>query len=39
MVTVSSGAIVSQALISGTMASRYQGCPSIAAACARAGGK
>src|SRR6516162_6190759 len=36
-VTVSSGAIVNQALISGTMASRYQGCPSITAARASQG--
>src|SRR5260370_1978637 len=39
MVTVSSGAIVSQALISGTMASRYQGWPWTGAACALAGGR
>ena len=39
IVTVSSGAIVSQALISGTMASWYQGWPWIAAACALVGGR
>src|SRR5579871_446780 len=38
IVTVSSGAIVSHALISGTMASRYQGWPSIAAAVSAAAG-
>ena len=39
IVTVSSGAIVSQALISGTMASWYQGCPWTGAACALLGGR
>ncbi|HEY2226340.1 MAG TPA: hypothetical protein VGI22_01125 [Xanthobacteraceae bacterium] len=39
MVTVLSGAIVSQALISGTMASRYQGWASIGAAWAFVGGR
>src|SRR6516165_2772145 len=38
-VTVSSGAIVSQALSSGTIASRYQGWPFTAAAPADVGGR
>src|SRR6266545_3123066 len=38
IVTVSSGAIVSQALISGTIASRYQGCAGTIGSCACAGG-
>jgi hypothetical protein len=39
IVTVSSGAIVSHALISGTMASRYQGWPWIGVASAALGGR
>src|SRR5262249_43089909 len=39
IVTVSSGAIVSQALISGTIASRYQGCPATGSACAGGDGR